>query len=208
MAFSPDNQWLAIAAKGRVSLRDVNSGNERISYAGGNRFLAFSPSGDLLASCNENGQVVLFRIDTGLTDLNGLPASKVAFSPDEKTLVLSRTYDGFIDLWDVANSRVRRRFKASPGGVSDFALSPTGKLLATVGNDGIVKIWTMDSGAETTGLAMRQPGAGFVEFSRDGAMLAVITTEGTGAQDENVWLWHVIAATERCPTVDEEKHGR
>jgi WD40 repeat protein len=75
-------------------------------------------------------------------------------------------------LWDPASGELLRAFASHPKGVNSLDFSPDGSLLATAGNDGMVRLIEMNSGkilAQLIGGVYAVPG---VSFNRDGSLLA------------------------------------
>jgi len=79
---------------------------------------------------------------------------------------------------------------ADPSGVSDVAFSPGGKLLATAGSDGLVRLWNPATrqavGAPLQTGSGPSGGVSVVVFSPDGKLLASADTKGT------VRLWNPV----------------
>ena len=71
------------------------------------------------------------------------------------------------------------------GGVEDVAFSPDGKLLATAGSDGYVRLWNPATGQAVGGELPADPGTGLlghtvygVAFSPDGTVLVSTAVDG------------------------------
>ncbi len=107
--------------------------------SGGVEGLAFSPDSKALASIYENGEIILWDLETRRTirsfpgegGTGGLGAmTSMAFSPDGKSLVSASYANGLtITLWDVTTGQsieVERDLSHGNG----MVLSPDGKLLA------------------------------------------------------------------------------
>jgi WD40 repeat protein len=116
--FSPDGRWLAGGdVTGNVVLWEVATGKKLRTLACPfdapgvvNCCLAFSPDGNLLASCGRlsgdaGGKVWLWNVATGKHTATLLGHSdrvvSVAFSPDGN-LLASAGWDGTVRLWDMA----------------------------------------------------------------------------------------------------------
>ena len=93
-----------------------------------------------------------------------------------------------IHLWDAEDGHLMCRLTGHQGSVSSLDLSPDGKLLASGGRDGTVRIW--DVGAERE-IACFRAGSNVrsVSFSPDGRRVA------SGLRDTTVLVWPVSART-------------
>ncbi len=171
--------------------------------SGGVEGLAFSPDGKSLASTYENGEIILWDVDThqairsfpGEGGAGGLGMmTGIAFNPDGNALVSVSYANGLtITLWDIATSQsieVERDLSHGNG----MALSPDGQLLA-YGKCKELDPWSHCSQYEiilwdvTTHQPIGQPpefhaGApaplGLL-FSPDGKTLAVMSSGTTGS---------------------------
>lgn len=180
--------------------------------------VAFSPSGNLLASGDSDGVVRLWNPAThqavGAPLRTGGGALGLAFSPDG-TVLAGAGGDGHITLW---NSATHREIGAPiTAARHDFAnavaFAPSGTLLAGASSDGRIRLWNpatqQETGAPITVSATDSFGEAdsvqSVAFSPSGTVLVDTTQHGA----VQVWdlpsrklLWTPVPAASRNVSLD------
>jgi WD40 repeat protein len=214
VAFSPDGRIMVVAQHGGPWLfdvanpaRPVHVGTLRVPPVAGIpdpqvTSLALSRDGTTVAAGistgttnSSTGVVLLWNMSTrALAGVipEDVVAGSLAFTPDGRSLVAG-TFDGGIDLWDVArHARTAVLQAGNPSGSNPdaVAVSPDGRTIAfgahTGTNTYAVKLWSLASRRVTaTAKAPGAEGVPSVAFSPHGTQLAASGFDGT------VRLWDV-----------------
>lgn len=199
--FAPDGSAFAVAmGVGEVWIYD-RATRERVQRLPGAGLLvervAYAPSGAWLAAGFgfPTDALLAWDVATGETlftlPSNGGTVYGVDVAPDGASLALG---DGSGTLMLVAldgdpptsPEPLAIITDAHPGGVLDLTYSPDGRLIASVGFDGALRLWDAATG-EPVGEVMSDGALSLyaVAFSPDGATLA-----GAGERGD-IWLWRV-----------------
>ena len=204
VAVSPDNRHIASVSKDHTAiLWDLVTGEQQVLRGHTDEVfvVAFSPDGKLLATGGNEGIVIIWNVASGQEisrRFNNMPTQprpgvkytirSLAFSPDGRTLLIG-SGDGHVKLWDWAEDRQLREFKAhnlpnkpEPEVVS-LRFSPDGKLLASASMEGTAKIWDFATGNLIATLTGHVGYVWAAVFSPDGKLLA------TCGHDQTIKLW-------------------
>ncbi len=190
ITFSPDGKTLASGEEGTVYLWDVSEQKQVAmleGYSSRAVGVAFSPSGELLASGNGDSTVRLWDIDAQkqiamLEGHTGDWVQSVAFSPDGK-LLASGGNDNTVRLWDVQEQKQVGMWNHKMA--FSVAFSPDGETIASGGADKIIRFWDVD-GQKPVGTLRGHTGWIYsVAFSPDGRLLA------SGGEGNIVRLWDI-----------------
>jgi serine/threonine-protein kinase len=150
---------------------------------------AFSPSGQMLATADQNGSTYLWDVAThsrlgAVTDPSSNGVHSVVFSPNGRTLAAADHNDSAY-VWDVATRGLSKTLTGpNIGEVDSVAYSPHGKTLATADMDGSTYLW--GPGGDVTA-TLTDPGANTVfgvAFSPGGQTLATADVDGS------TYLWN------------------
>jgi WD40 repeat protein len=170
------HHWNVRAGKGET--RPIDHGKD-ISC------LAYSPSGEMLATGSFDRSVKLWRVADGqqLFALDqGNKVHFLAFSPEGATLA-SGSPRGLVKLWDVATGTRITTLKGEPKFLHGLCYSPDGKTLATASGEGVVRFWNVRTGRVRTGFNWGIGEVHCVAFSPDGMRAAA----GGSAGEIVVW---------------------
>lgn len=137
-------------APGAVSLRTITAHTDGVWNA------VFSHQGDMLATCGQDGQVLVHAL--------GVPDSMrsflgetgwvlgLAFSPDDRWLASTGTGSfggmepGIIKIWDVATGEELRELPGHASGGWSLDFQESTSILASGGRDRLVKLWDPSTG--------------------------------------------------------------
>ena len=189
VAFSPDGQLLATGGWMHVKLWDVR---RRVVIATLQhdkfvRAVTFSHDGELLAvgdARESSGTVKVWDVKSrqvvATLEEDLVVVRSVTFSSDDRYLASSH-YNGEVKVWNVSDWELLRTM---PAGDYDIAFSPDGKMIAGTGNES-VNLWWVEDGTQVAQLPGPTGWLHPVDFSHDGAFLAV------GAEDEFIRLYNI-----------------
>lgn len=124
---------------------------------------------------------------------DGVPVFGCVFSPDDALLYGAQ--GNAVVVWNPADGTILRSWRAHPGYAAAIDLSPDGLLLATSGDDAVVRVWDAATGDLLHELS--PAGTHAVSFSHDGSLI--------GSADRNAVLrvWDVQSG-ELLRSIDAE----
>src|SRR5215471_17813582 len=116
-----------------------------------------------------------------LTDLS---PEKVAFAPDDGTLLIVVNSNGRIDLFDITNPGRPAKVTEVGAAATDAAFTPKGiprdKLrIVSAGDDGTVRLWTLDGQQAAEPFTGHDGPVRSVAFSSDGMHIVSAGDDGT-----------------------------
>jgi len=137
--------------------------------------VAWSPTKELLASCADDGTIILWDVETGEQTrvLRGhrAPVYSLAWSPDG-AVIASGSDDKTVRLWDPHTAKSLHTLKGHSDSVIALAWSPNGKRLASGDYDGILQLWNPVTGRKGSALGKDSGGIYGLAWSPDGGTLA------------------------------------
>ena len=189
LRFSPDGSTLASSSyDGTVRLWNASGGAaERVLDSGGDslRGLAFTPDGAHLACGSRSGVVRVWALVGESPPMELAAASRavrgVAFDATGERLVTG-SVDGWLRVWDwrTGSASVRSR---TAGQITDLAIEPGRGWILTVGREGEVHAWDLETSDPPRVLGEHGATVFSLALSRDGDALA------TADLEREVRLW-------------------
>jgi len=212
VTFSPDSRHVASGTKdGKVQVWDAATGKEKLSASNSSQIsgIRFTPDGSMLATSSVNQPVKLWDAESGevVRTFDKAPTFQqwVAVSPDGK-LIATASWDGSSLLWDAKTGKLLKTFAGPPAAarrtrefrrletflmrpdranLNYVTFSPNGKLLASAGADGVIRLWDVEQGTSWGILKAHTSAAMSLAFSPDGKHLA------SAGEDRRVRVWSV-----------------
>ena len=184
-AWSPDNHVLALDDYRDYTIRFWNLETGEIlrilkGHTGRILSIAWSPDGNILASCSGDNTIRLWNAETGKTfkKLKGHSSAvvSIAWSPDGRTLC-SGSGDGTIWLWDAQTGNETRAFYVLPV-VNCVAWSQDGQHIASGSGDHTVRVWNPET-QQTNILEAHTAQVVSVSFFDNGRLLGSLSLNGT-----------------------------
>ncbi len=174
ITYSQDSSRLAVASSIGVWVYDTATDGEVVligAHTSWINSISFSPDGNTLATGNGDGTVRLWDAETGALrntlPAQGAPVRSVSFRPDGSTFASAsgRT----VSLWDVATSS-KDALGRHTDTVTSLMWTADGDTLASVSDDGTVRLWNMET--RTARNTLDHPNVASAAFSPDGSMIA------------------------------------
>jgi WD40 repeat protein len=181
--------FIAATATGRLHFWEADKGEELRSARktpASIRLLAAANDGATVAWCGNDRRVVLWDTAAGKErrqfQAPGNTITQLGFSPDGQTLVVAGTAGA--RLFEITEGS-SRDLSGKVGPVFAAAVSPDGRMLATGGQDGTVRLWETASAKQRRTMYGDTSPIRSAAFSADGAVLA------TGSANGSIRLWDV-----------------
>lgn len=187
--YSSDGALLVVATGIGIWIYDTTTYQEvalLTAHTSAVKCLAFSPDGNILASADEAGTLLLWHRSTGaqkiLTSASGSRwTSNLAFSPDGK--ILARGSGGTIRFWDTITGKEKDALTGLREHISDLSFSPDGKTIVSVTWGGDICISDIITGKPNKTFTVQMTDNVFsVAFSPDSKIVAI------GSRDGNIYL--------------------
>jgi WD40 repeat protein len=210
LAFSPSDNYLAVARHGEVELcspDNLKLIHKLSGHKGNVNALAFSPDGKWLFAAGGEpvllGEVRQWKIEDGSLErvLEGHKDAiySLALSPDGKTLATG-SYDQKIKIWDLESGKEIKTLSGHNGCVYRLAFRKDGTILASASADRTVKLWDVASGERRDTLTQSLKELYALAFTPDGKRLVA------GGADNRIRLWKIgDAAAEGSDVMLESK---
>jgi WD40 repeat protein len=199
VAFSPDGRQLAVVSGGyslhigrsKVLFYDTATGQFLRTLGGYNITLdvAFTPDGHSLIAAG-GYEVQTWDVHSGQlrpTQESDTPVQSVAVSPDGQLMAWGGGEQQYtVQMWDIATGQLLYMLEEQAGVVHKVLFSPDGQRLATLSDDGLVRLRQASTGE----LLFSQP-ANHIAFQPNGRLLATDTGDIYAEGEVSLQLWDV-----------------
>jgi WD40 repeat protein/serine/threonine protein kinase/tetratricopeptide (TPR) repeat protein len=199
-AFRPDGRAVVTASDdGTARLWDAATGEPigaPMAHGGPVCAAAFRPDGGLLVTAAEDKTIHLWDPETTAMRREPLiledSIDQLAFSPDGTRLAGVLPLKRTVLLWDREHPEAEMLVPQEAGWRIRIAFDPAGRLLATVGDEGVARVRDLETG-QWLPSRISHPGAVAVAFSPDGRR---VLTVGAGAR-----LWDAATGGPASPLI-------
>jgi len=175
VAFSSDSKWLVSGSEDKiVRVWDASTGKAAtigpLECAQNVFAVAFSPDGRLIAAAGSEGFIQLWEAATGR-----MTHDSFAVNSDE---------EDNLDIEDNSEESSASDVEVGSTKILSIVFSPDGKRIASGSNDGIIRVWDIDSGYRSLMFKGHTHLIGSVAYSPDGQSLV------SGSIDKTVRAWN------------------
>jgi energy-coupling factor transporter ATP-binding protein EcfA2 len=195
VAFSQDERILVTAGKSKViSMWNLKSENpiliKSFEAGSGVKALAYHPNGTMLIAAQDDGNLVLWNTETEeKTNIFNSPDVKPLSLVIHKNLLLAGFTDGRLRIFDLSNLKKKySEYNTNNTGVDFIVISKDGKMVATVGADKSVKIYSL-ANMEMNPIVLRDHNVKIrsIVFTAENKIIA-------GCSDNTIRIWETSAA--------------
>ena len=175
--------WVCGAREGKalLTIRDPKFGVSIVKY---------SPDGKILASGNTAGALQLWNPDTGenIRTIRGHtnPIRFIAFSRGSRIAATGGERDGAVYLWNLNTGENLHTLQGHAPNAFPAGFSMDGKRLVTFSEDNVVRVWSVDSGAQSKSFGEGEAPVWTFDYSPERKEIALAYKESSG-----VSLWSV-----------------
>src|SRR5262249_55242656 len=149
VAYSPDGKTLACGGRDKdVHLLDAATGTQRLRLPSGVasyvRALSFAPDGGRIAT-GGSGPTKLWDTTTGQEIATSVPLPEglcPTFLPGGQELAGWNHGQGRVWICQLPSGQVRAQWPAHPEWIQGLAVSPDGRFLASIGQEGMAYVWS------------------------------------------------------------------
>ena len=174
----------------------LRMGSSRLSHSTWLTSVQFSADDQMVGAADSSGVVRLWDVATGklIWEKPKSTGRKLAFSPDGTVLAIGGYYNRQTLLWDLERDESIREL---PVNSRSIVFSEDGSMLATAGQDAVVRLWNPKTGELLKEFAGHQGALYAVSISKDGRTLASGGGgDGTSAQHNEVRIWDIATGNE------------
>lgn len=160
--------------------------------------IAISPQGNILASVSNDRKINIWNLETGRKEREfqhreGISATSIAISQDERTLAVGWLGDDAIDVWYLENNQ-EEPSQILPGNnynPTSIALNPEGNTLVRGNSNGTIQVWNLtEEKLKYAEISGHQEG----ELSNRVTSLAISPngqTFASGSNDGKIKIWNL-----------------
>ena len=197
VAYSPDGLTIGTSSRdGMVKLWDAKTGEHRMNLLGHSNWvmsLSFASDGQQVASVSIDATACVWS-----TDLNAemrtlvrrnVPLTCVTYDPSAQRMIIGDLQGG-LTICNATDGSIYHEIAAHQYNLSDVEVIPHSHLIATCGQDHLVKIWNMETGELLRVLKGHTAHIRALAVAPDGRKLY------TASEDKTVRVWDVESGEE------------